>query len=139
MRGVSNALYILLLIFIGWTIFYLPSPPVENRGGDSVTPETVKAGGTVTVLRSYRVHREADLTVSRVMVRGDCAKECEVLDLTNSNLVLEPGDYVNVRRDHVIPLRASPGEWTLRFTWHWMDALGRPRTLALVPLRIVVE
>jgi len=119
-------------------LFFHEDTPIIDLDGDSVVPQQVLAGGAISVYRSFRFTRDESVTVTRLMVRGDCAKSCEFLDLAQSAHLLKAGDYWNVRREHVIPLQASPGKWSLQFTWQWRDAIGRHHKLALAPLEIEV-
>lgn len=113
-------------------------PPVQSLGGDAIEPATVKAGGVFTVTRSLRVHNDTALRVTRAMVKGDCAKNCEIIDLPGGALTLAEGSYVNLRREHFIPTTASAGMWRMVFTIHWQDALWRNRYLTLMELPIEV-
>lgn len=137
-----SAVFCLSLLAVGcfiYLVFLSLDMPIVNLEGDKLTPARVKAGERVTVYRSFRVLREQEFTVNRYMVKGDCKPNCELIDLSTSRLTLQEGDYIAVRRDHVIPERASPGLWTLQFTWYWRDRIGREHSLPLVPLGVVVE
>ena len=130
-------LSMLWLAIIG-AFLYVPSAPIEYLGGDAVIPAKVHAGGSIAVIRSFRVSKTDAYLVSRLMVKGDCSTACEILDLSTSELILKAGEYRNVKRDHIIPRRAGPGVWELAFTFHYHDILGRPRVLPLPPLSIEV-
>ena len=131
-------MFALLSAIIYVAFFHQSSPPIEYFGTDSVTPQRVKAGEIISVTRSFRIKRSEDFTVTRALVRGDCTRSCEIVDMSTSQLTLEPNEYRNVERRHTIPRRVDPGVWELRFTFHWHDFLGRDRTLPLPPLFIEV-
>lgn len=119
---------------------YVPLPPVINWRNDSVTPAEIKIGGTVSVSRSFTVTRDDDIMVVRAIVSGDCRKLCEIIDLPEGRFKLEPGEYNNVIRDHVIPATAGLGTWRLVFRILWNDTLGRTISTPLPELTFnVVE
>lgn len=100
-------------------------PPVELLGGDRVTPASIRPGGVVTIARNMRIVRSHPLTVTRSMIHGDCKKRCEIIDLPTSLLTLDPGEYLNLERDHIIPALAGVGHWRLVFALRWQDRFGR--------------
>lgn len=119
-------------------LFMPEAPPIESLGGDTVEPATVRPGDRVSVTRSFRIVRSVPMSVNRTMVRGDCKRSCDIVDLANGSLTLEAGDHLNVVRPHVIPAFVSPGQWELRFTVVWEDRLGRQRKTVLPELPITV-
>jgi len=140
---VSKIYYWLLLfgvlVWVATLAIILPSPsPIEAMGGDAVAPQITRAGSSVTVVRNFRIMRDIPIRVTRAMVKGDCNKSCEIVDLSTSHLVLAPGVYHNVRREHQIPATVTPGTWTLIFTVHWGNFLGADHKMNLPPLDIEV-
>lgn len=120
-----------------WFWMYSPCPLVD-LGGDAVEPAVVKPLGKITVTRNFRVLREEPMRVSRQMIHGDCKKSCEIVDLPGSTLALDPGEYPNFKRDHLIPSYVEPGQWRLVFTIHWQDHLGRELHQKLTELTVTV-
>lgn len=119
-------IWLAIALWAGTTVFLLYAPvPFEDLGGDSISPQKVKAGETVAIIRNLRVIRDTPMRVTRSMIKGDCRRSCEIIDLPSSVLTLQPGEYLNLRRDHIIPLLASPGMWRMAFAIHWEDNLGR--------------
>lgn len=134
--------WLLLLGVLVWTAtlaLLLPSPPpINTMGGDSVEPSVVRAGESVIVVRNFRVLRDSPIRVTRAMVKGDCKKACEIVDLTTSHLILAPGDYHNVKREHHIPATVTPGKWVLVFTMHWDNVFGEDQKVNLPLLELEV-
>lgn len=126
---------ILLLVLALFPI----GPPIVDTGDSSVSPKKVRRFDTVTVSRNLRSYRADDVTVVRTMVRGDCNKNCEIIDLPGGRLNLQPGDYKNVSRDHIIPSTAQNGQWRLVFSLLWRDLIGRTKVEVLPELQIEVE
>ena len=120
-----------------WAFLYVPPSPYVPTGGDSVDPVVSRADGVVYVTRRYEITRETPFRVSRRMVSGTCPVNCEVIDMTTSELFLKPGVYER-RRPHVIPHQAGPGLWTLTFFIHYEDRLGRTITVPMPSLTIEV-
>lgn len=118
-------------------IVFAPTP-FTDLGGDTVEPAKVPVRGTVVITRNYEITRDTPLRVTRRMIKGDCKASCELIDLPESWLVLAPGVYRNVKREHIIPSTASPGLWTLSFTLHWKGLLGNERHLNLKEMKIEV-
>lgn len=126
------------LIFVYLANFDESLPPVKRWNDDMVTPREVHAGDTITIYRSFTVTRATTLKVSRVMVKGDCRKACDLRDMPSSIMEIEPGDYVRARRDHIVPLTTQPGVWKLKFYIHWHNRLGQTKTMPLPELEIEV-
>lgn len=118
--------------------FYIAIPPIELLGGDSVTPKVVRVRDVITVTRNFRATRNTSVYVTRTLVRGDCRKSCEIVDLPSGELALEEGDYRNARREHYIPGLLQDGTWRLVFSIKWEDWLGRAHVLKLPELEIEV-
>ena len=131
--AVASAIVAWILVFA----LFIPAP-VEMLPGDSVIPVTVYAGQTITVSRNFRAKRDVHVWVVREMVRGDCAKSCEVLSLDHSSISIKKGEYHNRMRTHTIPLAATPGIWKLTFSLNYSGIFGRTATIPLVPLEIEV-
>lgn len=125
-----------LLIFSQW----LSRPPLVAYGLDRVEPKVVRAGDQISVYRTFRVTSTDVIAVSRSMVKGDCKIQCEIVDLYSGFLTLQPGEYVELKREHIIPKHLDPGRWNLVFSIRWHNALGGTQSLVLPPLAIdVVE
>lgn len=117
-----------------------PAPaPFESFGVDTVTPDRIKPGDAFVVSRNYRATRRELWTVTRTMVRGDCAKTCEFVDLPAGSLMVEEGSYVDIRRAYVAPVTITPGVWVLRFTVQWDSLFWGVQKKSLPPLSITVE
>lgn len=125
------------VVLIGVFLYPMPAP-IDFIGGDSVGPVKVKPGGSITVSRNMSVTNAVPMQVTRTMVKGDCKKNCEILDLVHGRLLLDEGEYRNLEREHVIPLLASPGIWRLKFSVAWSDAFGRQHSKDLPELQIEV-
>ena len=139
LRGWSGVVAVLLIwaaAYLFW-LYAFPSP-IELMGGDTVTPQKVRAGERVSITRNFRVLRAEPLNVTREAIRGDCKKSCEVIDLTSSTMTLPPGEYRNVVREHTIPIHAEPGIWRLVFSVHWQGRFGRYVSESLPELTIEV-
>lgn len=133
------ALIFALLLWVISAVLVMTTPaPFEDLGGDAVSPAMVKPGGSVTITRNIRVLSGEPLRVTRTMLKGDCKKSCEIVDLHGSALTLNPGTYTNLRRDHVIPITVTEGKWRLAFSVHWEDLIGRDRHIKLKELEIEV-
>ena len=139
MMALSLIITVASSLLVAFFFIFPPPPPISTTGNDdSVTPTVVKAGETISVTRSLRSISEAPVGVVRTMVKGDCAKSCEVIDLFHGSFSLKVGEHMRVKRDHVIPLRAEPGEWRLVFWITWQDRLGRTLKTKLPELTIEV-
>lgn len=115
------------------------SPPFESFGTDTVTPDRVKAGGTFVISRNYRTTRREVWTITRTMMRGDCAKSCEFVELPSGSLLVEEGTHVDVRRSYVVPAQVTPGVWTLRFTVQWDTTFWGTQKASLPTLTITID
>lgn len=123
--------------FVAWS--FLPEEaPIVSAPGDSIQPLIVKVGGVITISRNLHVKREAPVFVQRTLVRGDCAKSCEIVDLPSGNITLPAATYGNLLRDHKLPTVVEPGDWTAVFTIQWTDRLGRTHYEPLMPLAFKV-
>lgn len=140
MKLIKFLLYAVSAMWVMTIAFWMstPSSPIEQLGGDTVSPERVRAGEIVTVTRNFRIIRNQAMSVSRTMILGDCEKRCEIVDLPSGHLTLAPGDYINIQREHVIPATTDPGEWRLVFSVNWQDRLGRTINERLPELTIEV-
>lgn len=118
--------------------FTEPPSPYQSYGVDYVEPTKIHAGDVIGIYRTFKIIRPETVNITRAMVRGDCTKTCEILDLPSGSLTLEPGDYKDVRRDHIIPANITPGIWTLRFTVQWDSRLGIQQSMKLPLLQIEV-
>jgi hypothetical protein len=127
-----------LWLATGAAWFYSPPPPVVGWVNSSVEPIKAKAGDTIEVSRTFTATRDESMLVTRTMVKGDCKKACEIIDLPSSTLNLTRGDYTGIKREFIIPITASPGVWTLRFSIHWQNWVGRTLTQALPELTVEV-
>lgn len=72
------------------------------------------------------------------MVKGDCKKSCDIVDLHGGALTLAPGNHMNLRRAHIIPPTVTEGKWRLAFSVHWDDMIGRDRHIKLKEIEIEV-
>lgn len=117
---------------------YVQSPPVENWHDDIVSPTTVRVGDEIVVSRSFDAMRTDVINVTREMIRGDCKKTCDRIELPGGSLQIEPGEYRGVKKTYIVPAAASPGEWRLAFTIHWEDRFGRSLKQKLPELNIRV-
>lgn len=119
--------------------FLYPRPaPIASMGGDSVSPAKVRTGSAVIVSRNLAITQAIPMHVNRTMVKGDCRKNCEIIDLTHGRLLLDEGEYRNLEREHIIPPQASPGVWRLKFSVGWSDAFGRQKSIELPELSFEV-
>ena len=107
-----------------WMLFPMGSPIISAQG-DSVEPLVVHVGGTILIKRNLRVTREEPVTVIRTVVQGECAVNCEIIDLSSGNLLLAKGNYIDMKREHILPLSIGPGLWKAKFYINWQDRLGR--------------
>lgn len=114
------------------------TPPIVHWNIDSVSPTSVMPGGTITITRNFVVIRKQKVHVTRTMVKGDCTKQCEFLDISNGTVLLDIGDYPNTSREHVIPQRATPGMWTINVSMSWVDSFGRQHSMSMQPLEIEI-
>lgn len=124
--------------FTALSWLYVPSSPFVDLGGDKVSPTEVAHGGAVKVTRNFRITREATMSVTRTMRRGDCKTFCEVIDMPSGKLTFPVGEHLGVEREHIISYLAQPGAWKLLFTLHWEDHFGRSHSQLLAPLAIEV-
>ena len=120
-----------------WVLFPMSSPIVSMQG-DSVAPLIVPVGGTILIKRNMRVTREEPVTVIRTVVQGECAVNCEIIDLSSGNLLLAEGDYIDMKREHILPLSLRPGLWKAKFYINWQDRLGRSHSEPLQELSFTV-
>lgn len=141
MKTFSHVFFtVMTLIWVSvliWVFFPLGAP-ITSLPGDLVYPETVTVGGKIHVVRNLRVIREEPVVVNRAVMRGDCRKTCEIIDLPGGNLTLKVGDYPNVLRDHILPNTVQPGDWRLVFTIQWADRVGALHVEPLTVLAIKV-
>lgn len=133
---------VIVILWLGSAAFlwsYDPGSPLVPFGGDDyVSSPTVKAGDRITVFRSFVVERKALVHINRVMVKAGCPKNCEVVDLAHGSLILDPGTYRKLPRDHVIPSHTKPGRWALVFTVSYTNLVGRSLSATLPRLEIEV-
>ena len=120
-----------------WALFPMGSPIVSMQG-DSIEPPIVQVGGTIFIRRNMRVTRKEPVTVIRAVVQGDCSVNCEIIDLSSGNLLLAEGDYIGIKREHILPLSIGPGLWKAKFYINWQDRLGRSHSEPLQELSFTV-
>lgn len=140
MKLLPTALLALALIL--WTVafFYPQHSPMEIIGGDKVYPQTVHPGETISIFRSFNVTRLEPMGVTRRMIKGDCKKTCEIVDLVHGSFLPDKiGPTIDVKRDHTIPMNITPGHWRVMFAVTWHDWLGRTKTMELPELSVEVE
>ena len=130
-----------LLLWAGTTALYFwpPDSPIESMDGDYITPSRVKAGESVVIGRNFRATRDALWTITRVLVRGDCSKSCDRIDLPSSSTTVSEGTYLDNRRPHVIPLYTPPGEWRFEVTIQWDTPFWGIQKLSMPSLTITVD
>lgn len=122
----------------GAVLFYVAPVPIELLCNDSVTPAVVRAGETVTVTRSFRAKRDVHVEVTRVLIRGNCKDNCQIVDLYSGGLTLKAGDYRNMAREHTIPKHVGPGTWDLAFSMSYQGLFGVVSSVTLPVLSIEV-
>lgn len=133
------ALLLAVFLWVLSAVLVLVAPaPVVDLGNPSVSPTVVKPGERIEVTRNIRILKPDSLRVVRTMVKGDCKKACDIVDLHGGALTLATGDHMNLRRYHVIPVTVSEGKWRLAFSVHWDDLIGRDRHIKLKELEIEV-
>lgn len=132
-----GAIILGILTLIGMS-FYEPPSPLVDLGGDAIAPAAVKPLGRIEITRNFIILRSEPMRVSRRMIKGDCRTSCEIVDLPSGSLLLDPGEYRNIRRDHLIPSFVAPGEWRVLVTIYWQDQLGRELHQNLAGLKLVV-
>ncbi len=139
-KYIAALLIALTSLWLGTSALWLyePSSPVTNWRGDSVTPTVVKTGDKITVFRSFTGLISESISVTRSIVHGDCSKNCDVVELPSGNILVEPGEFLNVAKDYILPTTLHPGIWVLRFYIHWQDRFGRTLSQALPELSIEV-
>ena len=126
-----------LALGMGAAYLYVPPSPYVPTGGDSVDPVVSRADGVVYVTRHYDVTRPATMRITRRLISGTCPVNCDVIDLSSSELSLEPGSYAR-RRAHIIPHHIPPGRYVLKFDVIWQDRLGRDISAPMPPLEIEI-
>ena len=109
---------------LGWAVWPIGAP-IEYLEGDSLVPQRVQVGGTITITRHFRVLREEPATISRTLVRGNCVVTCEVVDLPSSTITLPVQETRTQTRDMVLPDAVEAGTWRAVFAVHWKDRIGR--------------
>jgi len=132
--GAITALWVSVLTWAVWPT----DPPIEYLSGDSVIPQVVNVGGTITVTRRYRVLREEAVTVIRTLVRGDCSISCEVVDLPSSTVTMPVQEFRVQSRDMTLPKTVEPGSWRVVFFQQWRDRIGRVHSSPIPVLRFTV-
>lgn len=129
-----TAIWVSVLI---WVFFPLGAP-IINLPGDFIDTQTVTVGGKVNVVRNLQVKRQEAVMVHRSMIRGDCSKSCEIINLASSSLMLKVGDYHSVTFTHQLPSIVEPGDWRLVSTTEWIDRIGGSHIESLAELAIKV-
>ena len=127
-----------IVLHVGTGIYTaIATPPIEFTGNDLIEPKVVIPGSDFRVAREFNVKRSAHVMITRYLVKGDCSKNCEVVDISQGYSYLTKGHYFRWR-EHRIPEHTDPGEWTLNVTMKWQDLLGFTHTQNLRPLQIKV-
>ena len=141
MKATRIAIVMGLTLWLATIALYLwpQSPPFESFGTDTVTPDRAKVGESFVVSRNYRATRREVWAITRTMVRGDCRKSCEFVELPAGALLVGEGTYVDVRRSYVVPANVTPGVWTLLFTVQWDAAFWGTQKMPLPPLTITID
>lgn len=120
-----------------WLYFAIPGSPYQPAGGDTVTPETVRAGERFQILRNFAITRAQPMFVKRQMIEVDC-RVCAIVDLRSDELVIAPGIYSTLSREHEVPAKTHPGKYRLDFWIEYDDRLNRKVSEQLPPLFITV-
>ena len=131
----SGAAWVVMLF---WAFYPLPAPIVWYAEGESVEPTVVSKGGEITVTRDYEVASDRPVFILRTLIKGDCKKRCEIVDLPSSVISLSPGERRKQTRDFILPDAVEKGIWQVVFVAQWTDALGRVSTQRLNVLSFTV-
>ena len=116
---------------------YISGAPPITWTDSAVHPKYVRAGDTIQVTRVYTIRRDVFVTVSRSLVKGDCAISCVSYNIPDDTFHLVPGTYTQTKA-HKIPDIIEPGVYRLAFEWRWQNALGNVFVVRHPPLTIEV-
>lgn len=122
---------------IAWALWPLDCP-LQYEGGDAVAPKVVSQGGTISVTRKFFVSRESPVTLVRTLIKGDCEKSCETVDLPSSAVALAAGERRTQARDFTLPDTVDAGEWRVVFYVKWKDRIGREHSMKAPELTFTV-
>ena len=125
------------IIVLGWAIWPI-SPPLSFIEDDAIWPKVVKVGEQITIARTFTVVRSDPVTIIRALIKGDCSKTCETVDLPSSLVHLDEGHRRTQTRDFILPMTVDPGEWRVASIIQWTDRIGRSHRLALKELPFTV-
>lgn len=92
---------------------------------------------TVTIHRTLVVRNTVELHITRELVQRDGAGVRKI-QLPESRAVYQRGEY-NIARPIPLPPGVTPGVYEMHNVVHWRINPMREGTLALPPLRVVVE
>ena len=134
LMGFSVAIWIPFLSLV----WYEPPSPYVPYGTDSVEPSIIRVGDRIGIYRTFEITKKQPILITRSMIHGTCPYNCEIVGLTSDSIVLEIGKYEHLLRYHTIPSNVTPGTWTLLFTAHYKNILGRTFTKQLPSLQIEV-
>ena len=134
---IFSAFTALWIVVLGWAVWPV-APPLEFSEADAIWPKVVKVGGQISITRSFSVTRSDAVTIVRALIKGDCAKSCETVDLPSSVVHLAEGHHRTQTRDFILPLTVDPGLWRVVFVVQGTDRVGRSHRLALKELPFTV-
>jgi hypothetical protein len=137
--SVNPGLLLLLAVSFGlWAALLLTPVPIRYVGSDSISPGKLRAGQEFEVTRNFDVSRDIHVRIVRVIITGDCKKQCDVLDISSGWSYLKKGEYRNRARYHVIPNRTSPGKYLFHTSIQWSDRIGYWHDMEAPPLEFEV-
>ena len=131
------ALTAIWMVVLSWAIWPISAPLVFAEG-DAIWPKIVKVGGQISVTRTCSVVRSDQVTIIRALIKGDCSKTCETVDLPSSTVHLPKGHHRTQTRDFMLPPTVDPGEWRVVFVIQWTDRVGRTHRMPLTELKFTV-
>lgn len=131
------AMVSIVLVIIGWFTWPLEAP-IKWMDGDKVAPLELKPGQMLYVTRQFEAIRAEPVVMLRTLIRGDCRKNCDIVDLPSSTINLQIGEHRNQTREFVLPAGMDAGEWRVVFTAQWKDRLGQVQTVKLKELTFKV-
>jgi hypothetical protein len=137
--SVNPGMLLLLAISFGlWATLLLTPQPIRYVGGDSISPNILRPGQEFAVTRNFNVSRDVHVRITRVIITGDCSKQCDVLDISSGWSYLTKGEYRNRARHHVIPNRTSPGKYLFHTSIQWSDRIGYWHNMEAPPLALEI-
>jgi hypothetical protein len=129
----------LLAISFGlWAALLLTPVPIHYLSGDSISPNKLRAGQEFEVTRNFDVSRDVHVRIVRVIITGDCRKQCDVLDISSGWSYLKKGEYRNRSRYHVVPNRTLPGKYLFHTSIQWSDRIGYWHNMEAPPLALEI-